>query len=196
MDLIQHGDLWLFVVINNAAGRWPWLDALARLFLNDYFVPTFMAIILLALWFEGIHPLEQARNQKAVLVGSVSAALANTLLKMMNLLFYRPRPFAAHEVNLLFYQPTDSSLPSNAATLGFSIAAGVWFQRRRWGWLLLTIAALFGLSRILGGVHYPLDVVTGAALGCLSAWLVQRQERLVNALLALIIKLSDKLLAL
>lgn len=186
-------DHWLFTTINDLAGRWPWLDAVARLFLNDYFTPTLLAIILLALWFEGANPTEQGLNQRAVLVAVFSTILGNSLLKLINLLYFRPRPFANDAVKLLFYQPSDSSLPSNAAAIGFAIAGGVWFYNRAWGWGLLVIAALFGLSRIFGGVHYPLDVLTGAGLGWLSAWLVQRQSWLADALFKPLLKLAKKL---
>lgn len=183
----------LFAGINHFAGRWPWLDALARLFLNDYFVPTVLAMALLALWFEGTDQAEPWPNQRAVLVAALGAALANFMLKIINLLYYRPRPFAAHQVNLLFYRPTDSSLPSNAAALAFAIAAGVWFYNRSWGCVLLSVALVFGLSRILGGVHYPLDVLSGALLGWFSAWLIQRQPKPVGVLLELIVTLANKL---
>ncbi len=193
MNLVNQLDDRLFLAINHWAGRWPWLDGLARLFLNDYFVPTLLAIILLALWFEGGNKVEQRTNQRAVLTAALSAALANIILKITNLLYYRPRPFALHQVNMLTYQPTDSSLPSNAAALGFAIAAGVWFYNRAWGWTCLTIAAAFGVSRIFGGVHFPLDVITGAALGWGAAWLVRQQARQVDRLLGLIVGLAAKL---
>ncbi len=193
VNLIIQFDYNLFATVNKLAGRWWWLDTPARLFLNDYFVPTVMALALLMLWFEGIDPARRAINQRAVLVGSLSAALANILLKIVNLLYYRPRPFDMLEAHLLFYHPTDSSMPSNAAALGFSIAAGVWLYRRRWGGPLLATAAVFGLSRIFGGVHYPLDVLSGAAIGCVSAWVVQQQTVLVDRSLSAIIWLTQKL---
>ena len=200
MSYVYHIDYWFFTIINGLAGHWPWLDAATRLLLNDYFVPTVLALALLALWFEqkdltGFRDLSgvDKHNQQAVLTATLSAALANLLLKVMNLLYFRPRPFANHSVNLLFYRPTDSSFPSNAATLGFAIAVGVWFFNRSWGWSLMMIAALFGLSRILGGVHYPLDVVAGAALGWFSAWLIHQQTVLMNKLLELITRVVDRL---
>lgn len=192
MNFTTQIDAWLLASINRLVGRWPWLDALARLFLNDYFVPTVMAVTLLALWFEGSTKAEQRINQRAVLVAALAAGLANIILKMINLLYYRPRPFAHHELNLLFYQPSDSSLPSNAAALGFAIAAGVWLHQRRWGWLLLGLATLFGLSRIFGGVHYPLDVLSGAGLGWFSAWVIRRQKTLVDSLLSLMTGLAER----
>ena len=183
----------LFAAINSLATRWPWLDSLGRLFMNDYFVPTLLAGLLLALWFEGVKPEERRLNQQAVLAGALSAGLANLLVKTLNLVYYRLRPFATHEVTLLFYRPTDSSLPSNAAALGFSIALGVGFYRRGWGWGLLGLAAMFGLSRIFGGVHYPLDVGAGVFLGSASAWFIHHQPRLQESLLRLITGLAGKL---
>ena len=186
-------DTWLFIVINALSGRWPWLDALARLFLNDYFVPTLLAVLLTALWFEGSNQTVQQTNQRAVLVAALGTIMANSLLKISNLLYYRPRPFIYNEVKLLFYRPTDSSWPSNAAAIGFAIAAGVWFYNRAWGWGVLIIALLFGLSRIFGGVHYPLDVIAGAGLGWFSAWLIHKQQRLVDLIFFPMLRLANKL---
>ena len=193
MEFIWQFDDWLFSQINSIAGQSLWLDNLARLFMNDYFVATLMAIILLALWFEGARITIRVNNQRAVLVGALSALLANIVVKTINLLYFHPRPFHRLDVNLLFYQPHDSSLPSNAAALGLSIAAGVWFFQRKWGWLLLAIAALFALSRIFGGVHTPLDVLCGIAVGTGSAWVVKQQKFVTTTLLGLTLKLSAKL---
>lgn len=193
MNFINKFDYELFTIINNLAGRWPWLDAPAHLFLNDYFVPTLLAITLLALWFDGSLLEEITNNRTAVVVGSLSAVLANVWLKIMNLLYHRPRPFDTLATNLLFYRPTDSSLPSNAAALTFAVATGVWIYRRRWGWALLGLATVFSLSRVFGGVHYPLDILTGAILGYASTHLIHRNRGLVYRLLQLIIALSHKL---
>jgi undecaprenyl-diphosphatase len=186
-------DRFLFLTFNSLAGQWPWLDALARLFLNDYFGPTLLAVILIGLWFEGQSEAAQRNNQRAVLVATLGTIVANSLLKIINLLYYRPRPFAQHEVTLLFYRPTDSSFPSNAAAIGFAIAAGVWLHNRAWGRWVMLIALLFGVSRIFGGVHFPLDVLAGAGLGWVSAWWVYRQEWLVEGLLVKILRVAKRL---
>ncbi|MEE8162501.1 MAG: phosphatase PAP2 family protein, partial [Anaerolineae bacterium] len=136
---------------------------------------------------------QRERNQRAILRAIIVLFVANIVLKLCNLVYFRPRPFVDHEVNLLFYRPTDSSFPSNPATVGFSIAAAIWLYNRRLGALLLVLATLFGLSRIYCGVHYPSDIIAGALLGALSAYLVVRKGGFIDPVISLIIRTGRRL---
>jgi undecaprenyl-diphosphatase len=186
-------DFQLFQLINNLAGRNAFVDGLARLLVNEYFLTTVMALILVAFWFEGQDRDERRRNQRALLRAIVALFVANIVLKLINLVYFRPRPFDTHEVNLLFYRPWDSSFPSNPATVGFSIAVAMWLHNRRLGALLLGLATLFGLSRIYCGVHYPSDVIAGALLGGLSAYVVVRKGGFIDPAINLIIRAFRRL---
>ncbi|MBC8249101.1 MAG: phosphatase PAP2 family protein [Anaerolineales bacterium] len=186
-------DLQLFRLINNLAGHNALLDGLMRLLVNEYFVTTTMSLILVIFWFEGQDRDQRERNQRAILRGIIALFIANIILKLCNLIYFRPRPFVDHEVNLLFYQPWDSSFPSNPATVGFSVATAMWLYNRRLGTSLLVLATLFGLSRIYCGVHYPSDVVAGALLGALSAYLVVRKGRFIDPMISLIIRTGRRL---
>jgi undecaprenyl-diphosphatase len=186
-------DFQLFQLINNLAGHNAFLDGLARLLVNEYFLTTTMSLILVAFWFEGQDQDQRERNQRAVLRAILALFIANVILKLCNLIYFRSRPFVGHEVNLLFYRPTDSSFPSNPATVGFSLATAIWLHNHRLGALLFVLATLFGLSRIYCGVHYPSDVVAGAVLGASCAYLVVRKARLLDPLLAFVIEMGRKL---
>jgi undecaprenyl-diphosphatase len=186
-------DLQLFRLINNLAGHNAFLDGLVRLLVNEYFLTTIMALILVIFWFEGHDRDQRERNQRAILRAIVALFIANIVLKLCNLIYFRPRPFVGHEVNLLFYRPTDSSFPSNAAVVGFSVATAIWLCNRRLGALLIVLATLFGLSRIYCGVHYPSDVIAGALLGALSAYLVVRKGGFVDPMISLIIRTGRRL---
>jgi membrane-associated phospholipid phosphatase len=65
------------------------------------------------------------------------------------------------------------SFPSGHAAAAFALA-GIWVMRPQGGWpwrgLLLVLASLVGLSRIMVGVHWPLDVLWGMVGGWLGAW--------------------------
>ena len=186
-------DFQLFHLINNLAGHNALLDGLVRLLVNDYFLTTIMSLILVIFWFEGQDRDQKERNQRAILRAIVALFIANIVLKLCNLIYFRPRPFVGHEVNLLFYQPTDSSFPSNPATVGFCIATAIWLYNRRLGALFLVLATLFGLSRIYCGVHYPSDIIAGALLGALSAYLVVRKGGFIDPVISLIIRTGRRL---
>jgi len=185
-------DYRLFRLVNGLAGRCPPLDRLAQLLVNDYFLTTLMSLVLLALWFSGTTDGERKRNQLAVLRAVISLLLANLVLKSCNLVFFRSRPFTYNQVNLLFYHPSDSSLPSNPAAVGFALAVAVWPHNRKAGRLLLVLATLFAISRVYCGVHYPLDVIAGAGLGSLSAYLVVRKRHFLAPVLGKVIGLAQR----
>ena len=46
------------------------------------------------------------------------------------------------------------------------------FQRRL-GWVLVPVTTLLALGAVYGGFHYAVDVLVGAALGVVSAWLAR-----------------------
>lgn len=186
-------DLEWFRAINGLAGQSPLLDALMRLAVNDYFVPTTISLVLFALWFIGGTPEDRARKQRAVIYAAISLITANIVVKLCNLVYYRPRPFDTHEVNLLFYRPWDSSFPSNPAAIGFSLATAIWLRQRRLGWGMLALAALFGFSRIYCGVQYPVDVMAGALIGAAAAWAVYAVRRRLDPLADAVIALGRRL---
>jgi undecaprenyl-diphosphatase len=168
-------DLPLFRVLNSMALRTPVIDVPTQFLMNDYIVPTALAATLLALWFAGRDVDERAAFQRAALRALLSLALASVALKLINEVYFRPRPFTFDDsVRLLFYHPSDSSMPSNAATVCFALAMSVWLQQKHWGVAMLALSLGMTLARVIGGVHYPADVVVGAWLGGLAAWLVNR----------------------
>lgn len=67
-----------------------------------------------------------------------------------------------------------SSFPSGHTQVAFTVATYLSLSFRRWRPLLLLLALGVALSRIYMGVHYPLDVIMGGALGAISAWLLFR----------------------
>lgn len=166
----------LFHGLNGLAGRWPVLDALARLVVNDYLAPSALALMLVWMWVRGRTPPQRWSDTGAVLNAVVAQFLANIVLKAINLLYFRPRPFDADPaVNLLFYRPWDSSFPSNPATFAFAVATAIYLGDRRLGRWALALAGLWALARVFCGVHYPSDVLAGAGLGSAMAYLVSRK---------------------
>lgn len=187
MSFILSLDRAVFLAINGVAGEIPLIDGLMRLLVNDYFVPVVLCLFLLGLWF-GARASEQRRqNQIGVIAAASGMGITSGFVKISNLLLWRARPFqdmpsVLNTVNRLFYPPHDPSFPSNATAIAFAIATGVWMGNRRAGTLCFIVATFFGFARVYIGVHYPLDVIGGAALGTITSYLFYKAFVLIKPL--------------
>lgn len=83
----------------------------------------------------------------------------------------RPRPFQSYpeDLRLLIPPPSGFSFPSGHSCSSFAAAVVLFAFHRRWGAAALTLAVLIAFSRLFLFVHYPTDVLAGAALGVLCA---------------------------
>ncbi len=97
--------------------------------------------------------------------------LAGVLLyKWMKRTFVRERPFITHAAISRAAAPLDRySFPSGHTlhAVSFTWQAVVHFPDL--AWLLVPFAALIAASRVVLGLHYPSDVLVGAAIGALLA---------------------------
>jgi membrane-associated phospholipid phosphatase len=103
----------------------------------------------------------------------MSDQLSSTLVKS---LVARPRPCHVIDgmqvfdhLRLLVPCGSGFSFPSSHATNNIAFATFLSYYYRRWSWLLFFYAFLMCLSRVVVGVHYPLDVAGGTVLGALCA---------------------------
>ena len=84
----------------------------------------------------------------------------------------RARPWLDWPIVPLVTEGDPNSFPSGHTCAAF--AAGLSWARAlpwRWGRTAAVIAAVcMGLSRLYVGVHYPTDVLVGAVIGALCAW--------------------------
>src|SRR3989338_715185 len=59
----------------------------------------------------------------------------------------------------------------------FALAAGVYIYNKKAGRIYLISAGLIGFARVFSGVHWPADILDGAALGIGTAFLVRHLYR-------------------
>ncbi|GGU12411.1 bifunctional phosphatase PAP2/diacylglycerol kinase family protein [Streptomyces violascens] len=124
-----------------------------------------------ALWFAAATAMGATRSpraRRAALRGVASLALAsltvNTVAKHS---VRRARPLldAVPLVRQLKRRPVTTSFPSGHAASAAAFVTGVALESRAWGAALAPVGFSVAASRVYTGVHYPGDVVAGAALG-------------------------------
>jgi undecaprenyl-diphosphatase len=116
-------------------------------------------------------------RRRALISASALAVAASGLAvgaaSLIAAIVARPRPFVAHpQIHLFLAHAADPGFPSDHATAGFAIAAVLMARLGRRALPVLLAAAVLAVSRVLVGVHYPLDVVAGALLGSAVAALI------------------------
>ncbi len=98
----------------------------------------------------------------------LSVVLSSGLIKEIVRFFYnRPRPFEVLPITPLFSHDPGAALPSGHATFYFALAIAIFSMNWRWGVYFLAAAFFISISRVIAGVHWPLDILAGTAAGFL-----------------------------
>ena len=151
----------------------------------------------LALWFVA-KPYTRSTWRLATATALASATLALAINQIASHVWDRARPFVSHPHALTLFtsHSTDASFPSDHAAASFAIAVAVFALHRRTGALFLALAAAITAVRVFEGLHYPTDVLAGAAIGALSAVAVTTLARpVIETIVALVQRLTDPVVA-
>ncbi len=117
-----------------------------------------------------------ARSRRAAVRGVASLAVASAAINTVgkrSVRRARPVLDAVPVVRRLKKQPFTTSFPSGHSASAAAFATGVLMESRGWGVVVAPVAAAVALSRVYTGVHYPGDVLVGAALGVGAAFAVR-----------------------
>jgi undecaprenyl-diphosphatase len=128
-------------------------------------------IATLAIVFLTAHGRGSTAWRRTSVAAVLSAGLALAIGKVIAEAVDRTRPFVAdpHGVHLFSGHAADAGFPSDHATAAFAIAVAIMLRKRSWGIFALLAAAVLSVGRVALGVHYPSDVLAGAALGAVAA---------------------------
>ncbi len=178
LELLIEWDQWLFGLLN---GHWhnSLLDVIVPYWrAKETWIPLYLILLLL---------IGKDRGFKTIwvlLVIGLTIALADQVSsEWIKKTIERPRPCSPHglaTVRLLVeHCGSGFSFTSSHATNHFALAMQLFLIfRLTWNkiyFLLLFLwAGLIAYGQVYVGVHYPLDVFSGAILGCVLAWLLHR----------------------
>lgn len=94
--------------------------------------------------------------------------------EIIRLLYDRPRPFQSLEgIYQLIFRDGGGSMPSGHASFSFAVAMAVYFYYPKTSILFFLGALGMGVGRVAAGVHWPSDILIGAAVGVFSACILE-----------------------
>jgi len=149
----------IFFQLNNLAGRNPIFD--------DFIIFSARYLIVILFVFCAFFLFRISKKATATFILAVAFAF------LADQLFHRflpvERPFIGREVNLLLPHVKSFSFPSGHVLLAASSAFSLFFYQKKTGLLAILVVVLIGFSRVVGGIHWPLDILAGLLFGFLIA---------------------------
>lgn len=161
LESLNQIDQAVFFFIN-ASLQNPFTNVIMPVITNDWVLRAMYALAMLTILWKG-----NARLRWLVLFSVVALVLSDQIAAgYLKPLIARPRPcHGLAEINLLVGCGGGYAMPSAHAASSFGQAALFSFHYRKFAGYLYGFAALVALSRVFVGVHYPGDILAGAALG-------------------------------
>ena len=171
MIFLPEPNLWLFSLVHSLVGQSITLDYVA-IFFADYvqYVIGFVLVLVL------LRPQTSRQKRIMVFVAVVAALTSRFMVKPFILLFItEPRPFIFLHFTPLINPAAGEefqSFPSGHALFFFALATTIYQSNSRCGTLCFIAVIIMGFARVYTGVHWPLDILFGAAFGIIIGWLV------------------------
>lgn len=153
----------LFYFLNGLAVKYPNLEPVFIFLANDF---GLIAVFILGLYL--FNHEDKKRGVQEIIMVVVIAIFAWFFAHFLKDIFNTDRPFIAlQNVVQLLPHEADGAFPSGHATFYSALATMMWFYHKKIGIALGIVALIIGISRIISGIHWPVDILGGYVLGVL-----------------------------
>lgn len=124
----------------------------------------------------GIYPLvlmiliynQDSRFWRVLLTPAISSIIVSMFRNYIN----APRPYEVSEIKPIIKKETKGkSFPSRHVFSIFVIAMTLFYISKPLGIFLMVAGVILAILRVIGGVHFPRDVIAGAIIGIVSGFL-------------------------
>lgn len=180
LDFLDTLDKTLFLFINGI--HTPVTDKIWLIITN---IPTWIPLYVgLLIWIIAYYKKDSIWIIPGIILAiTIADQLTSGFMKPF---FGRLRPCQDPEISPLTHVIGNCGglygFASGHSANSFAIATFIWmlFKKSfRWTALLFLWATIVALSRIMVGVHYPFDILTGGLIGFITGWLVFKIMRKV-----------------
>lgn len=136
----------------------------------------FLPIFLIFTWiYYVIKNKNEQKKSLLFLVYSTFVALFINIVIQKLVHFDRPESALQNSGNLILEHIPDASFPSDHTAVSIAFVTALYlFGFRKIALVFLPFAFAMNISRIIVGVHWPLDVIVGTIIGFLSAIFVYK----------------------
>lgn len=127
--------------------------------------------LVMLLYFIFLFLLIQTKNSflvQSIVVPFITLVIITIIRKMVN----RKRPFEVFPIVSAISHNKGNSFPSRHTASAFIIAVTILHYHLLWGIFFLVIAFIIGISRVMLGLHFPLDVLAGAVISLIIGYFV------------------------
>ncbi len=148
--------------ITNVAAAPDWVGSGLEL-LSELGLVLLAVAAVWTVWRQRRHPAGLARIGAAV----IGVMMAYVISEALKIALAEPRPCLSLPAGTTVADcpgATDWSLPSNHSAIAAALATALVLWSPRSAWWAVPLALGVGASRVLIGVHYPHDVLTGMLL--------------------------------
>lgn len=158
----------LFRTINDLGKQYSMFNP-AMIFIAQYAVFV-LALAAIAMCFS-----RDKMNRFIVLSAIATFAISELFGKIAGTFHFNYQPFVElGNVNQLVKKEAGNSFPSDLTMLCFSFGVTFWLFKRGRAFLWVVLAIFVGVARVWVGVHYPGDVLAGAAISVIVAIIVYK----------------------
>lgn len=167
-------DTAIFLVFNASRTAPEWVTALARAASTDLPEAVFAGMLGAAFFMRA----RQRQDLLAVLATLLVAWIGSRLIQHA---IHLDRPFALGIGTAWLHRAPTAGFPSTHASIAFAFAVSVGLRTRVLpiAAMALALATLVAWSRLCLGLHFPSQVLAGAALGGACAWGVHAAQQAV-----------------
>lgn len=160
----------IFFFFYNLAHQSVFFDKLVIFFAVYFiFIVIVSAMLFLVFYhkiFSSENPIKEFINKwKEFVLLFLSTGIALMGAKILKVLFQTFRPFVIFPQVQPLFMESGYAFPSGHTMLASAIAFAIYFTNKKAGYYFMFFALLIGVSRIVSGVHFPVDILGGFILG-------------------------------